>query len=128
MKKVFILLIALACLAGLYALVARLAARGGAEGQRLTPLARNPVNIALMSAPVHPVTQAATNTATPKSCVIRTGVTQGLVNLRACGSLACGVVGALSEGEPLTVITAGGWLYVQTGEGVTGYVNSIFCK
>lgn len=122
MKKVFILLIALACIAGLYALVGRLAARGGDQA---TPPARNAANIALMSAPVHPVT--ATNTATLESCVIRTGVTQGLVNLRACGSLACGVVGALAEGQRVTVITAGGWLYVQTGAGVTGYVNSIFC-
>lgn len=124
MKKVT-LLAALVIIVTLYALVARIPARV-TDGQTVTTPPSG-LGLALMSAPLHhSATQAATSTLA--LCVISTGVTQGLVNLRACGSLACGVIGALSEGETLTVLAPSStWSHVQTGAGLTGYVNSNFC-
>jgi len=73
-------------------------------------------------------TTTATRTATLARCVIVTGLQDGRVNLRTCAGLACGVSSVLTEGQPLTVLQAGRWLQVRTGAGVTGYLNSKFCK
>lgn len=73
-------------------------------------------------------TTTATHTATPARCVIVTGLQQGRVNLRTCAGLACAVSSVLTEGQTLTVLQPGRWVQVQTGAGLTGYLNSKFCK
>lgn len=73
-------------------------------------------------------TQTTTPTATPALCVVVTGLHEGRVNLRTCAGLACSVSSVLTEGQPLTLLQAGAWSQVRTGAGVTGYINSKFCK
>lgn len=125
MKKVFVLLLVLLALAGaLYELAGRVSS---GEGQRATAPA-NVANVAArLSAPIHPATTA-TQTATPARCVIVTGLQEGRVNLRSCAGLACGVSSVLTEGQPLTLLQPGRWAQVRTGAGLTGYINSKFCK
>lgn len=62
------------------------------------------------------------------ACAIRTGVTGGRVNLRACAGLGCAVVAVLTDGDSLAIISWGDWIQVQTADGLTGYINSKFCK
>lgn len=75
-----------------------------------------------------------TNTSQPDqstplpTCKISTGLEAGTVNLRTCASMDCQIIRVLGEGEALEVIASGEWLQVKTGEGLTGYVNSKFCK
>jgi SH3-like domain-containing protein len=62
-------------------------------------------------------------------CVVRTGYDGGTVNLRACPGAMCGaVLDILTEGERLTVLTAGNWTRAATKDGVTGWLNSKYCK
>lgn len=70
--------------------------------------------------------QTATNT--PSVCVVVTGFYAGTVNLRTCDGTSCEVIRVLTEGERLQVITAGAWVNVITEDGVTGYINSNYCK
>ena len=66
---------------------------------------------------------------TPWTCTVFTGIEGGAVNLRACPGAACGaVLDILTEGETLTVITAGEYVNVTTESGVTGWLNSRYCK
>ncbi len=120
MKKVFVLVLALACFVGLYAFAGRLAGGGGSALAGLRLVGR--------VAPVAATDPGVVVTGTPWACAISTGLAGGTVNLRACGSVGCAVVGILDEGQRVVVLAAGDWLNVQTGEGVTGYVNSTFCK
>ena len=115
MKKVFVLLLVLLCVLLAYSLVQ--AATSGAGGAA-----------ALKGRPMPPLTATATHTATPALCVVVTGLQAGRVNLRTCAGVACGVSSVLTEGQPLTVLQAGAWSQVRTGAGVTGYLNSKFCK
>lgn len=124
MRKVIVLFLLLALVGGLYYALTRQPVTAPAGGYA-----------ALRAGQVHPAaTDTATDTATatatdaPPACVIVSGYPAGTVNLRACGSLACAVVDILNEKQRVAVLAAGDWLNVQTGEGVTGYVNSIFCK
>ena len=110
MKKVFVLLLVLLCVSLAYSLVQ--AATSGAGKERRLPT----------------LTTTATRTATPALCVVVTGLQEGRVNLRTCAGVACGVSSVLTEGQPLTVLQAGAWSQVRTGAGVTGYLNSKFCK
>lgn len=75
-------------------------------------------------------TQTARPTATdpPSVCNVRTGIEGGTVNLRTCGGTSCGVLDVLTEGERLTVITSGAWMNVTTESGLTGWLNSKYCK
>ncbi|MCX6083069.1 MAG: SH3 domain-containing protein [Chloroflexi bacterium] len=73
-------------------------------------------------------TKQAKASPTPQQCAIVTGLQDGRVNLRSCGSLGCLVLSVLVEGEPLTILQPGAWSQVRTGAGVTGFVNSSFCK
>jgi uncharacterized protein YgiM (DUF1202 family) len=73
-----------------------------------------------------PPTQTATNT--PTVCNVQTGIEGGTVNLRTCGGVACGVLDILTEGERLTILTAGAWINVTTEDGVTGWLNAKYCK
>lgn len=102
MKRIIILLALLAFVAGLYAMSAS-------------------------AATVKP-TATATATDTPESCNVQTGIEGGAVNLRACGGTSCGVLGIVTEGERLTILTAGNWINVMTKGGATGFINSKYCK
>jgi len=61
-------------------------------------------------------------------CVVRTGYDSGTVNLRTCAGVTCAVLDIVTEGERLTVLAAGNWTHVTTKDGVTGYINSNYCK
>jgi hypothetical protein len=37
------------------------------------------------------------------------------------------VLAVLTEGDRLTILTAGAWLNVTADNGMTGYINSNFC-
>lgn len=71
-------------------------------------------------------TQAQTNT--PTVCNVQTGIDGGTVNLRTCGGVSCAVLDIVTEGERLTILTAGAWMNVTTEDGVTGWLNSKYCK
>jgi len=55
-------------------------------------------------------------------------VTAEALNLRAGPGTAYPVLTWLYAGQVLTVLQAGAWLQVQTDGGLTGYVNSNYCK
>jgi uncharacterized protein YgiM (DUF1202 family) len=69
-----------------------------------------------------------TTTNTPEVCDVQTGIEGGTVNLRTCAGTSCGVMQVLTEGERLQIIATGAWMNVITGSGVTGYINSNYCK
>lgn len=63
----------------------------------------------------------------PKTCQVTTGLSQGRLNVRACGDVSCPVLATVNEGETLTPTQAGnGWLEVETATGLIGWVNSKF--
>ncbi len=81
--------------------------------------------------PTAPRSPTATLTATEAAqrCTLTTGIHNGTVNLRACPGAACGaVLDILTEGASLTIITAGDYVNVTTESGVTGWLNSKYCK
>ena len=104
-KKIFVMLILLACVAGLYV-------TAGAKGDRVEAV----------------TTSAAARIATAEACRVNTGVDGGTVNLRACGSIACEVLDIVTEGERLTILTANAWTQATSADGVTGWINSNYCK
>lgn len=111
-KRTMTMFILLA-LAGLfYAMTAK---AGGGESPP-TPTAQ----------PSRTPTQTAANT--PTVCRVQTGIEGGTVNLRTCAGVSCAVLDIVTEGEPLTVLTAGAWAHVMTEDGVMGYINSKYCK
>jgi uncharacterized protein YgiM (DUF1202 family) len=67
-------------------------------------------------------------TATLATCKINTGIESGAVNLRTCPGIACAVIQTLTEGESLNILAAGTWARVATEDGVTGFLNSTYCK
>lgn len=76
-----------------------------------------------------PTSQAVTVEAVPTekptsdSCAVRTGIDGGTVNLRGCAGTTCGaVVGILTEGEAVTVITSGEYYNVTTESGAAGWL------
>lgn len=69
-----------------------------------------------------------TATNTPSGCNVQTGIEGGTVNLRTCAGTSCGVLKVLTEGERLQIIAAGTWMNVTTESGVTGWLNSKYCK
>jgi hypothetical protein len=111
MKKTMTLLFLLAVAAGFYALAVN--AKG--QGSEPTPTAT--------------AQPSPTLTPTAPACVVTTGITSGAVNLRACPGAACGaVLDILTEGETLTIITAGEYVNATTESGITGWLNSKYCK
>ena len=64
-----------------------------------------------------------------RACTVFTRIDGGALNLRSCASATCPIIDVLREGETVTVLQAGqDWYLVQTGNAVTGWVNSDFCK
>lgn len=113
MKKTITLLFLLALVAGCYALTVNAKGRGS-----------EPTRIPTATAKPSP-----TLTPTAPACIVTTGLTSGAVNLRACPGMMCGaVLDVLTEGESLTILTAGEYVRVQTASGVTGWLNSNYCK
>jgi hypothetical protein len=109
-KRILTMFLLLAVVAGLYAMTAT--AKGeGVPGPTQTAQA----------------SQTATKAA--QTCTLTTGISNGTVNLRACPGAACGaVLDILTEGESLTIITAGEYVNVTTKSGVTGWLNKKYCK
>jgi uncharacterized protein YgiM (DUF1202 family) len=105
-KKILSMFLLLALAAGLYV-------TAGAKGDRVA----DPISTAQPS-----------RIATAEACKVYTGVDRGTVNLRACGSIACEVLDTLTEGESLTILKAGNWTQVTRADGVTGWLNSLYCK
>lgn len=113
MKKTMTLLFLLAVVAGFYALAVN--AKG--QGSEPTPTAQASQ------------TPKPTQTEAAQVCTVTTGITSGAVNLRACPGSMCGaVLDILTEGESLTILTAGEYVNVTTKSGVTGWLNSKYCK
>ena len=104
-KKIFAMLFLLALAAGLYV-------TAGAKGDRVEAV----------------TTSTAARIATAEACEVYTGVDAGTVNLRACGSIACEVLDIVTEGERLTILTANAWTQATSADGVTGWINSNYCK
>jgi uncharacterized protein YgiM (DUF1202 family) len=69
-----------------------------------------------------------TATEAAQFCTLITGISSGRVNLRSCAGTSCGVLDLLTEGETLTILTAGLWTQVTNADGVTGYINSKYCE
>jgi hypothetical protein len=113
MKKAFTLLFLLAVLAGFYAITTN----AKADDHGPTPTAsRSPTANPLPTAPA-------------ETCRVHTGVDNGTVNLRECKGVACGaVLDILTEGSSLTILTTGEWIHGTTAGGVTGWLNSKYCK
>lgn len=65
---------------------------------------------------------------TPTVCNVQTGIDGGTVNLRTCAGVSCAVLDIVTEGDRLTVNIAGNWANVTTADGVTGWLNSKYCK
>ncbi len=108
-RRILSMFLLLALVAGLYAMTAN--AKG--EGLKVDP-----------TQPAQP-----TQTEAARTCIITTGIESGMVNLRACPGAACGaVLDIMTEGERLTIITAGEYVNVTTESGVTGWLNSKYCK
>lgn len=106
-KKIIFMFLLLVLAVGMYAMKAT------AKGDRVA----DPISTAQPS-----------QTAKPEACKVYTGVDAGTVNLRACGSIACEVLDTLTEGESLTIVKAGLWTQVTRADGVTGWLNSKYCK
>lgn len=115
MKKAFTLLFLLAVLAGFYAITTNAKADGGDHGP--TPIApRSP-------------TATLTPAEAAQVCTLTTGISNGTVNLRACPGAACGaVLDILTEGASLAIVSTGEYVNVTTESGVTGWLNSKYCK
>ena len=110
-KRIFKLFLVLALAASLYAMTAK--AKG--EGMKADP-----------TQATQPTQQ--TSTAQPATCKVITGVEAGIVNLRSCAGTACEVIRVLTEGESLNIVKAGLWVNVKTNDGLTGWLNSRYCK
>lgn len=112
-KRIMTIFFLLALMAGLYAMTAK--ADGGAVVVRPTRTAQPSPTLAPTDA--------------PKTCNVITGIEDGTVNLRACPGAMCGaVLDVLTEGERLTILTAGDYVNVTTESGVTGWLNKNYCK
>jgi hypothetical protein len=109
-KRILKLFLLLALAASLYAMTAK--ADGGAVDPK----------------PARTAEPSSVPTVTPRACEVVTGFDAGTVNLRACGSTSCAVMDILTEGESLNIVTAGLWVNVTTEDGVTGWLNSNYCK
>ena len=115
-KKIFVSLIflALLALAGVYVMTANAQANDRAPDPTQTGTAP--------TVPRSPTAKPGT------SCRVSTGIEGGTVNLRACEGVSCGrVLDILTEGESLTIVTAGLWMNVTTKSGVTGWLNKKYC-
>lgn len=106
-KRIFIMFLLLITTVGLYAMHAK------TKSHKMPTATNTP-------------SQTATNTL--ETCEIKTGIDGGTVNLRKCEGTSCEVEGVLTEGERLTILKVGAWLNVTTQNGMTGYINSKYCK
>lgn len=63
-------------------------------------------------------------------CIVKTGTNGGALHVRGGAGVEYQVLGYAAEGDTLTVLeTAGhGWHKVNTPAGLTGWVNSVYCR
>ncbi|MEK6751608.1 MAG: SH3 domain-containing protein [Chloroflexota bacterium] len=108
-KRTFVMFVLLALAVGLYM-------TANAKGDRIEPTQTAQAS------------RTSTSTAKPDTCKVYTGVDGGTVNLRSCAGTSCGVMQVLTEGESLTILTAGLWVNVTTESGVTGWLYSKYCE
>lgn len=100
-----------------------------------------PGSLLVTPSPIPAEPPAATVTASPTSpqaaqiekrlfCTVATGENGGTLHIRTGAGVEYQVVGYAAEGDTLTVLeTAGnGWRKVNTPAGLTGWVNSVYCK
>lgn len=104
-KRIFTMFLLLALAVGLYAMTAN------AKGEGTPTQTAQP-----------------SQTAASAVCEVYTGIERGTVNLRSCGSTSCAVVDIVTEGESLTIVSAGAWANVATVGNVRGWLNSTYCK
>lgn len=84
---------------------------------------------ALIAATSSPIPEAMPiQTPTADSCNVNTGIEGGTVNLRSCAGTHCSVLAIVTEGERLDILTAGLWTQATNADGVTGWINSTYCK
>jgi uncharacterized protein YraI len=108
-KKITFMLLLLVLAVGLYAMKAT------AKGDR--------VPVTTQTAQVSRIASV-----TPGTCEVYTGITGGTVNLRTCAGTSCRVLDILTEGESLSIVTAGNWTQATRADGVTGWLYSKYCK
>jgi len=109
-KRILVTLLLLALAVGLYAMTAT------ASGATVRGPTQTPTQTA------QPTAQPS-QTAKPDTCEVVTAVF-----LRTCAGTDCAVLDTMTEGERLTILTAGLWAKVTTEDGVTGWLNSKYCK
>lgn len=110
-KRIMTMFLLLVLAVGFYAMTAKAKAKGeGVPGPTRTAQA------------VPTATEAA------KTCEVITGINNGTVNLRSCAGTSCAVLDIVTEGERLSILTPGLWTHVTTEDGVTGFINSNYCK
>jgi hypothetical protein len=112
-SKIFLMLI-LIILVSLYARIANVNGNSGAVPTQTAQTFTGP----LRQSP----------TAKSDICKVNTGIDGGTVNLRECGSTVCAVADIVTEGESLKILKADLWANVTTPDGVTGWLNSKYCK
>ena len=92
--------------------------------------------VATPTATVESSTPTATETPYPTAtpavtpvefCTVATGLPDGALHLRSCGSVSCPVVAWLNEGQPVEIVESGDWSLVKAGI-YTGYVYSEYIK
>jgi uncharacterized protein YgiM (DUF1202 family) len=108
-KRIMTMFLLLALAVALYAMTGKANGSGANPTQTAQP-SRTPTNTAVMT------------------CEVNTGIEGGTVNLRTCAGVSCAVLDIVTEGESLTILTAGNWTHATTKDGVTGWLNSKYCK
>ena len=119
MKKIFLLFLILPALACTMSNQAR--------GAMPTP-SQEPTIITVNKLPEIAADAPLSPTATATACEVDTGIEGGTVNLRTCAGISCSVLAIVTEGESLDILTAGNWIQVTNTDGVTGWLNSKYCK
>src|SRR5687768_2391464 len=62
------------------------------------------------------------------TCTVRTGIPDGIVNLRTGAGVSHAVIRVVHEGEKLSVVQRAAWLQVIDARGNRGFINSRYCK
>lgn len=88
-----------------------------------------PVTATLPVATATPFPVATITPVIDYGCEVATGIPDGALNLRTCGSVRCSVLAYLREGQPIIVLDTGDWYHVIAGS-TAGWVNSdyIHCE
>ncbi len=88
----------------------------------------DPPTQAALSQELETIQASPTPTSPPLLCIVSTGYTGGKLRLRDCGSTQCQELDLLDEGETLIIESSGDWHQVTSSSGISGWINSKFCK